>query len=240
MAMKWMGAGLGVLGLALAVFGLAFFSSDMRDGLGLQAAQQLRPDYRLMLGVGVIAFLGVGVGLYLRQIGEASLYLITLMAGVILGATSVLGLTNWIFFETLYAEAGWLSRTGENLLHVVPGTLGSLVGASGGEDAALRAGAGVAKGLGRTLVDMVRHPGFETIPNGPLTLIVGLPLLFSFVVFNIGVAPRVSERFHASQPVWLRLSAQLSLFAALFIGLSAIFLNLLAHQSINFAGTLVS
>ncbi len=238
--MRWIGAGLGLAGLALAVFGLAFFSQDVIEGIGLQAAEQLRPDYRLMLGVALIAALGVGAGLYLRQIAEASLYLICLLGTIILGSASLLGLANWIFFESLYAQTSWLRRTGENLLGVVPGTLGSLVGSSSGEDAALRAGAGVAKGLGRTLVDMVRHPGFETIPDGPLTLIVGLPLLFCFVVFNVGVAPRVSERFHASQPVWLRLSAQLSLFTALFMVFSVVYLNLLARQSVNFAGTLAA
>lgn len=236
--MKWIGAGFALVALGLGVFGLSFFTEDMTDGLGLRAAEVLRPDIRLLAGIALIAVLGVGAGMYLRQIGEASLYLISLASVIVLGSASLLGLTNWIFFETLYGQTSWLRRTGDNLIGVIPGTLASLVGASSGEDAALRVGAGAAKGLGRTLVDMVRHPGFETIPDGPLTLIVGLPLLFAFVVFNVGVAPRVSERFNASQPLWLRLSAQITLFAGLFIVMAAVYLNLLARQSVNFAGTL--
>ncbi len=240
--MVWIGRGLGtamgVLGLGLAVFGLTFFSEDVIAGLGAEAAEQVRPDYRLAAGLGALVVLAVSFGLWLRQIKEASLYLISMLSGVGVSAMGLLGLSNWIFFESLYAETSWLRRTGDNLLGVVPGTLSSLVGSSSGEDAALRAGAGVAKGLGRTLVDMVRHPGFEAIPDGPLTLMVGLPLLFAFIVFNVGVAPKIAARFHTGQPLWLRLSAHISLLAALFLVLAAVYLNLLARQSVNFAGTL--
>jgi hypothetical protein len=71
-------------------------------------------------------------------------------------------------------------------------------------------------------------------------LMVGVPLLVSFVVFNVGIAPRLAERFHAGQPLWLRLSAQISLFAGVFIGLTALYLNVLARQSANLAGTLAA
>ena len=238
--MNWIGGLLALIGLFLAGFGLAFFSPDMVEGAGLGAAEALRPDHRLLAGFGVLVVISFAAGVYLRQIGEASIYLFSLLGLTLLGAGALVGVTNWVFFETLYTETSWMGRTGENLLRVVPGTLGSLVGASSGEDAALRAGAGLAKGLGQTLVDMVRHPGFETIPNGPLTLLVGLPLLVSFVVFNVGVAPRISQRFHADQPLWLRLSAQVSLFAGVFIALTALYLNLLARQSVNLAGTLAA
>lgn len=227
-------------GLCVAGFGLAFFSADMVEGAGLQAAEALRPDHRLGVGLALIVVLSLAAGVYLRRIAEASHYLITLISLTGVGAVALAGTSNWVFFEALYADTSWLRRTGDNLLSVVPGTLGSLVGASSGEDAALRAGAGMAKGLGRTLVDMVRHPGFETIPDGPLTLMVGVPLLVSFVVFNVGIAPRLAERFHAGQPLWLRLSAQISLFAGVFIGLTALYLNVLARQSANLAGTLAA
>lgn len=236
--MKWIGLMLALVALGVAGFGLSFFSEDMVAGFGAEAAERVRPDHRLGVSLAVLTALAVASGLYLRQIKEASLYLTSLASVTLIGAAALLGAANWVFFEPLYAETRWWALTGENLLEVVPGTLGGLVGASSAEDGMLRAAAGAAKGLGRTLVDMVRHPGFEAVPDGPLTLIVALPLLFAFIVFNIGVAPRISARFTADQPLWLRLSAQASLFMLVVLAGAALYLNLLARQSVNFAGTL--
>ncbi len=238
--MKWFAGLLALAALGLAGFGLSFFSAEAVSGLGAHAAELTRPDLRLAASLAAVIVLAVNAGLYLRQIREASLYLISLASILIAGAAGLLGVANWVFYESLHAETRWLMRTGENLLAVIPGTLGSLVGASSAEDGALRIAAGAAKGLGRTLVDMVRHPGYEAVPDGPLALIVALPLFLAFIVFNIGVAPRISARFTPAQPLWLRLAAQAGLFLFVFVILAMIFLNLLARQSVNFAGTLAA
>lgn len=221
-----------------AIYGLAFFHDDAaRSGQAL--AEAVRPDHRVLAGLALSVVLGLAAGLRLRAVSEASSYLLTLAVMTAVGGAALAGLAHGFAFEDLHRSAHWAQRTWGHLMDITPGALGSLVGASSVEEGAVRLGAGAAKGLGRTLVDMVRHPGFEAIADGPLTLIVFLPLPAALAAYLAGIAPKVAARFHPGQPLWLRLSAQISLFAGLYLALSAVYLNMLVRQSANLAGTLL-
>lgn len=225
------------LGLICAIVGLAFFHPEAGVA-GQPLADTLRPDLRLFGSLAVLGLLAVVSGARLGAIKEASSYLLTLLVLILAGGAALAGLAHLMAFEALHREAGWVGRTWDNLLGVVPGTLSSLVGASSLDEGAVRLAGGAARGLGNTLVDAVRYPGFEAIPDNILTLLVFLPLPAGLVVYVVGVGPKVAARFHAGQPLWLRLAAQLCLFAMVYLALSAVYLNILVRQSVNFAGSL--
>lgn len=235
--MRIAAGGLIVMAIVAAIYGLAFFHGEAaRSGQAL--AEAVRPDHRLIAGLGLSVLLGLGGGLRLRAVNEASSYLLILVVLIGVGGAALAGIAHAFAFEDLHRTANWAGRTWGHLLNVAPSAMGGLAGASSLEDGAIRAGAGAAKALGRTLVDMVRHPGFEAIADGPLTLIVMLPLPVALAAYLLGVAPKVAARFHAGQPLWLRLSAQVSLFAGVYLLLSAVYLNMVVRQSANLAGTL--
>lgn len=235
--MRILAGGVIILAVVAAIYGLAFFHPGAAPS-GQALAEAVRPDHRLFVGLGAVILLALGAGARLRGVNEASSYLLTLIVLVLLGAAAMAGIAHALAYEDLHRTTHWAGRALGDLMDVVPGTLGSLVGASSLEDGAVRLGSGAAKGLGQTLVDMVRHPGFETIADGPLTLIVFLPLPAALTAYVVGVGPKVAARFHAGQPLWLRLSAQITLFAGLYLALSAVYLNMLVRQSANLAGTL--
>lgn len=235
--MRLLAGALAGLGLIAAILGLAFFHPEAGEA-GRPLAETVRADLRLFGALGVMALLAVVAGMRLSAIKEASSYLLTIVVLVLTGGVGLAGLAHVMAFEALHREAGWMGRTWDNLLGVVPGTLGSLVGASSMEEGAVRVAGGAARGLGNTLVDAVRYPGFEAIGENTLTLLVFLPLPVALIVYVLGVAPKVAAHFHTGQPLWLRLAAQLSLFAMIYLALSAVYLNVLVRQSVNLAGSL--